>query len=270
MALGQKLDKFARKSPRDKLNALLAPFTPLRRQILRTVAGTQAFRRGFLNAQVSKRAQLIPSGLGNSANVLYGLVRSMKPDVCVEIGSALGKSACYVGMALKENGHGMLYAIDPHTVTDWNDSSKGASNSLAPLQRNIAAIGVSEQVTIVRSYSQDAANTWKLPIDLIFIDGDHSYEGVKRDFELFAPHVKAFGMVVFHDTIWDLPPYNKQGGGEERGVAMGVPRFVDELRQQGYPVLTIDRDCGVSVVQPVIGGVPLRASIEQALEARNG
>ena len=258
MAFSEKLDRFARKSPRDKLNALLAPFTPLRRQFRRTIAGTQAFRRGFHSAQVSKRAQLIPSGLGDSANLLYGLVRSMKPDVCVEIGSALGKSACYVGMALKENGHGKLYAIDPHTATDWNDSAKGAVDSLSQLQRNISAIGVSDQIAIMRSYSQDAARTWTLFIDLIFIDGDHSYEGVKRDFELFVPHVKPFGMVVFHDTIWDLPPYNKQAVSDERGVSMGVPRFVDELRQRGYPVLTVDRDCGVSVVQPVVGGRPLR------------
>ena len=62
------------------------------------------------------------SGLGDSAWLLYGLARSLKPNVCVEIGSARGKSACYVGMALLENGFGKLYAIDPHTVTNWNDS----------------------------------------------------------------------------------------------------------------------------------------------------
>jgi hypothetical protein len=48
---------------------------------------------------------------------------------------------------------------------------------------------------------------------------------------------------------------------------MGVPRFVDELRQQGYQVLTIDRDYGVSLVQPVVGGLALRASNSGAAEA---
>ena len=61
------------------------------------------------------------SGLGNAGHVLYGLVRCMRPDVCVEIGSARGKSACYIGMALKENRRGLLYAIDPHRSTAWND-----------------------------------------------------------------------------------------------------------------------------------------------------
>jgi hypothetical protein len=36
-----------------------------------------------------------------------------------------------------------------------------------------------------------------------------------------------------------------------------VPRFVDELRREGYPVITIDRDCGLSLVQSRRGGVPL-------------
>src|SRR6185312_3332998 len=149
-----------------------------------------------------------------------GLVRSMKPTVCVEIGSALGKSASYIGMALKENGRGMLYAIDPHESTDWNDVN--AVDSFKEFTRNISALGVREQVSIIRSYSDAAACRWKLPIDLIFIDGDHSYEGVKRDWELFLPHVKPTGIVIFHDTMWNLPPYKSAVRPD-----MGVPRFVD-------------------------------------------
>ena len=48
----------------------------------------------------------IPSGLADGAWLLYGLARSMRPEVCVEIGSALGKSAVFVGTALRENGNG--------------------------------------------------------------------------------------------------------------------------------------------------------------------
>jgi hypothetical protein len=38
---------------------------------------------------------------------------------------------------------------------------------------------------------------------------------------------------------------------------MGVPRFVEELRRKGHPVITIDRDCGLSLVQNRVGGLPL-------------
>lgn len=36
-------------------------------------------------------------------------------------------------------------------------------------------------------------------LDYLFIDGDHTYEGVKRDFEMYSPFVRSGGMVAFHD-----------------------------------------------------------------------
>lgn len=191
------------------------------------------------------------SGLGDSAWLLYALTRAMKPDVAVEIGSARGKSACYVGTALRENGRGTLYAIDPHRRTDWNDLD--SVDTYPIITRHLELYGVQEQVRLLRQASEEAAATWTTPIDLLFIDGDHSYEGVKRDWALFTPFVRSFGVVVFHDTLWDVRPDPKWPTRED----MGVPRFVDELRRDGYPVVTLDRDFGVSVVQPVRGGEPL-------------
>ena len=191
------------------------------------------------------------SGLGDSAWLLYGLARSLKPKVCVEIGSARGKSACAVGLALRRNGGGKLYAIDPHSVTNWND--KSSVDSFALITENLQKAGLTGQVEIVRKTSGEAAKGWDKKIDLIFIDGDHSYEGVKADWDLFLPHLTEFGVVVFHDTLWDLRP-----DGIHDRADMGVPRFVDELRAAGYPVITIDQNFGVSLVQPRKGGVKLR------------
>ena len=191
------------------------------------------------------------SGLGDSAWLLYGLARSLKPKVCVEIGSARGKSACAVGLALRRNGGGKLYAIDPHRITNWNDTN--SVDSLAIITENLRKAGVTEQVEIVRQTSGAAAKGWDKKIDLIFIDGDHSYEGVKADWDLFLPHLNEFGVVVFHDTLWELRPDPNIARAD-----MGVPRFVDDLRAAGYPVITIDQNFGVSLVQPKIGGVKLR------------
>ena len=45
-------------------------------------------------------------------------------------------------------------------------------------------------------------------LDFVFIDGDHTYKGVKTDFEMYSPLVKRGGMVIFHD-IADHPPILK-------------------------------------------------------------
>ena len=61
-----------------------------------------------------------------------------------------------------------------------------------------------------------------------------------------------FGVVIFHDTLWDIRPDPKW-----QRANMGVPRFVDELRAAGYPATTIDRDFGVTLIQPMIGSAKL-------------
>ena len=38
-------------------------------------------------------------------------------------------------------------------------------------------------------------------LDLLFIDGDHTYEGVKRDWEMYSPLVREGGLAVFHDIV---------------------------------------------------------------------
>jgi predicted O-methyltransferase YrrM len=38
------------------------------------------------------------------------------------------------------------------------------------------------------------------PVDLLFIDGDHTYEGVKEDWEMYSPLVRSGGLIVFHDV----------------------------------------------------------------------
>jgi predicted O-methyltransferase YrrM len=190
------------------------------------------------------------SGLGDSAWLLYGICRSLKPQVAVEIGSARGKSACYVGTALKQNGSGHLYAVDPHTTTSWNDSN--SVNTFDIMRANLAALDLNDTVTILRQFSDVAIESVPKPIDMIFIDGDHTYEGVKADWDLYTPHMSQFGWVVFHDTLWDIRPDPRWQRDD-----MGVPRFVEELRKSGYPVLTIDKDFGVSLVQTTRGGIPL-------------
>ncbi len=191
------------------------------------------------------------SGLGDAAWLLYGLARLMKPEVCVEIGSARGKSACYIGLALKRNGRGKLYAIDPHTQTNWNDL--GPVDTLAIIRKHLRKAQVADYVEIVRKTSGEAVVGWHARIDLLFIDGDHTYDGVKADWERFSPFMNPFDIVVFHYTLWEIRPDPNW-----QRKDMGVPRFVDELRLAGYPVVTIDEDFGLTLVQPVVGGVKLR------------
>jgi predicted O-methyltransferase YrrM len=57
-------------------------------------------------------------------------------------------------------------------------------------------------------------------LDFLFIDGDHSYEGVKKDFEMYSPLVKKGGVIAFHDIVF----------GPEENVG-GVPKFWEEIKR---------------------------------------
>jgi len=56
-------------------------------------------------------------------------------------------------------------------------------------------------------------------LDFLFIDGDHTYEGVKIDFETYSQLVRPDGLIVFHDIA------------HTTNLAVGVPRFWQETRK---------------------------------------
>jgi predicted O-methyltransferase YrrM len=62
--------------------------------------------------------------------------------------------------------------------------------------------------------------------DVLFIDGDHRYEGVSRDFALYSPLVRDGGLIAFHDIVLDR---RSREGAATTGDAGGVPRFWREL-----------------------------------------
>ena len=62
-----------------------------------------------------------------------------------------------------------------------------------------------EHIVPFKGYSADVINdlvTYVTSIDMLFIDGDHSYEGVKADWENYKQFLKAGSMIVFHDWGW--------------------------------------------------------------------
>jgi len=58
-------------------------------------------------------------------------------------------------------------------------------------------LGFVEKVRLIQKKSQDA--DWNLPIDLIFHDGLHTYEGVREDIEKYLPFLKKGNLCLFHD-----------------------------------------------------------------------
>ena len=64
-------------------------------------------------------------------------------------------------------------------------------------------------------------------IDLLFIDGDHRYEGVKKDFLLYRELVRDGGLIMFHDIV---PDHGSRYGRPTDHCAGDVPLFWSQLK----------------------------------------
>jgi predicted O-methyltransferase YrrM len=133
----------------------------------------------------------------HEGRLLFCLAANLpQPDAVVEIGSAEGKSTIWLASGLKASGRGgRVFAVDPH------EAYLGRSNTQEEFERNMRAAGVSEFVVGIGERSEEAAKGWGAPLKLIFIDGDHSYDAVRRDFELWEKHLVPGGVVAFHDCL---------------------------------------------------------------------
>jgi predicted O-methyltransferase YrrM len=193
------------------------------------------------------------SGLGAGGHLLFTMVRLLTPSVVVEVGSARGKSTCSMALACRRNGHGRVYAIDPHVKNPWSEIGTGGDNEDF-LRSRLRSYKLEPWCEIIRETSADALRSWRLPVDLLFIDGDHSYAGVKTDFEGFRPWLTKQALVVFHDTTWDPETIARNKTVYQQEDDMGVPQYMAELKDAGFHSVTFPALPGLTILDSRIGG----------------
>ena len=133
----------------------------------------------------------------------------------VEIGSWKGKSTICLGLGSRAGNAVRIFAIDPHTDYRFGD-----------FKANVERAQIADLVTPVPSLSQDAADAFDEPIELLFVDGSHEEEDVRADFDQWVPKVVDGGWVAFHDTTWTAGPRRVVGERIYRSRRFKDVRFV--------------------------------------------
>lgn len=110
----------------------------------------------------------------------------------VELGVAEGGSALELRQVMAPGG--TLHLVDPYPP-----GSLGVSLELIVARRVVSWVG-NGQVRWWRGLSSDVARRWSEPIDFLFIDADHTFAGVSRDWEDWTPRVRPGGHVALHDA----------------------------------------------------------------------
>jgi predicted SAM-dependent methyltransferase/cephalosporin hydroxylase len=141
--------------------------------------------------------------------MLSDFLKKDKIKKVLEIGSANGGTAVYWVNMMGDDG--LVYSID-----------------IIPIEKCYKGSEFEKQIVEILGDSHDESFKQKIfdevgEVDMLFIDGDHSYEGVKDDFNSFSPLVKENGFIVIHDIIDS--EYHR-----ERGCF--VAKFWNELKDK--------------------------------------
>ena len=167
--------------------------------------------KGFLNAE--------------EGEALYSYTKEFTRDGnALEIGSYCGKSAVYIGLAVKENNQ-KLYSIDHHKGSeeqqpgeeyfdpDLLNKEGNGIDTLPFFLKTIKDSYLEGYVIPVVSSSEEAHKDLKMNFNMIFIDGGHSEETAQTDYKLWSKKINPEGLLAIHDVFPDpndggRPPYN--------------------------------------------------------------
>ncbi len=190
--------------------------------------------------------------------LFYSFTRVLRPQHTVVIGSKAGFSVINFALGVKDNeGHtinevecyatslqypkqkGMVHFIDPGYDIHANDENHwygiGFWSEKEKVEKLWKSYGVEQYVRHHKMRSQDfvAADACPKKIDLLYIDGDHSYDGVTHDFMAFYNQLSDTGVILAHDVDPRLKEMDPNSGGYE--ALQNLPR--DKFEVFRLPIL---------------------------------
>ncbi len=173
---------------------------------------------------------------------LVEILEELQPAAVCEIGAAGGGTTFLLAHASPSAA--VIITVD----LAFTKTHKAALKRFAlPGQKMICLQGDSHQT---ETFSAVKSCLPGGNLDVLYLDGDHSYEGVKTDFELFSPLVRPGGIIVFHDIV---PDFRTRYGIETPSWVGGVPQFWAELKSKYTRVEELIEDvgqdgCGIGIL----------------------
>ncbi|MCU5322013.1 class I SAM-dependent methyltransferase [Bacillus cereus] len=165
----------------------------------------------------------------------YDLVRFEKPETLVELGTHLGASFFSFCQGVKDGGLSTkCFAVD----TWAGDGHTGPyGEGVFQIVEKVVSDNYLNIGNLIRSTFDDAVDRFQdETINLLHIDGYHTYEAVSHDYNTWLPKVAKNGIMLFHDI-------------EVRSGDFGVYKFWDEVKAK-YPHFQFAHSYGLGVLFP--------------------
>jgi hypothetical protein len=175
----------------------------------------------------------LPSAWTGLLPIAYWLVAEARASVLVELGSHHGASFLGFCEAVAHTGLGTRC----HAVDTWTgDEHAGfyGEDVHARLKAIVDAEHAAHASLLRTTFDAARAHFADGSVDVLHIDGLHTYEAVRHDFETWLPTLSRRGVVLFHDTM-------------VRERDFGVWRFWDEVSRR-YPAFEFTHSHGLGVL----------------------
>ena len=130
----------------------------------------------------------------NEGIELYKIIKKYKPKNLVEIGFAVGISTLFMLCALESNAE--LISVDPYQKIQWDKFGLINVDNILKEQNLPKTIH-----KFIEDYSNNFFTNTNKSFDLVFIDGDHSYQGTMIDLIGANKVLKKNGLMIIDDVI---------------------------------------------------------------------
>jgi glycosyltransferase involved in cell wall biosynthesis/predicted O-methyltransferase YrrM len=152
------------------------------------------------------------------AAYLYGLAKDAREGCIVEVGSYRGRSTASLAFGVDAGAGLPVYAVEPHEQFCGLFGGEFGPADRGSFMQTMLETGLYRHVRLLNVSGEFLSEKWPMPVSVLFIDGDHRYEAVKRDFERWRGKLAAGAVVVLDDA---LDPSSGPGRLAEELVAIG-------------------------------------------------
>lgn len=193
----------------------------------------------------NQRAEDLNLGLGW---LYYGIARLVRPRRAVVIGSWRGFVPLVIAKACHDNlEHGDVHFIDPSLADDfWKDPAATQAHF-----RDFGLDNVRHHLHTTQEFITRPEYAELTDIGLLFIDGYHTADQARFDYEAFADRLAPRAIIFFHDSMI-LKPSGIYGA--ERRYDVDVRHYMDELRKDpDLQLLDLPFGTGLTVMRKVSG-----------------
>lgn len=174
----------------------------------------------------------------------YDLLRNLQPQTIVELGTYKGTSLYSYCQAIKDGKlDTKVFAVDCWEGDDQTGFYGG--EIYQHVQKMLAEFYPEVKVELMKMYFDEALPKFEdSSIDVLHIDGLHTYEAVKHDYDTWKTKVKPDGVIMFHDTmVTELEIFGKK---EQYGVGQLWEELKAENPQATF--INFEHNFGLGVI----------------------